>query len=79
MKISIYGGGCKNCQTLYENTQRAVSELGIDCEIEKITDMEKIMEAGVMLTPAFAIDGEIKFSQKVPGADELKKIISQAS
>ncbi len=75
MKISIYGGGCKNCQTLYDNTKQAATELGIDCEIEKVTDMAKIMEAGVMLTPALGIDGEIKFSQKVPNSEELKKII----
>lgn len=76
MKISIYGAGCQKCNTLFEQTKQAVSELGIDCEIVKITDFEEIMEAGVMLTPAFAIDGEIKFANKVPSVSELKEIIS---
>lgn len=75
MKISIYGAGCKNCKTLYERTKQAASELGIDCEVEKVSELEKIMEAGVMLTPAFAIDGEIKFANKVPSVKELKGII----
>ncbi len=75
MKISIYGAGCKKCNTLFEYTKQAVSELGIECEVEKITEMEKIMEAGVMLTPALAIDGEIKFANKVPSVQELKGII----
>ncbi len=76
MKISIYGAGCQKCNTLFEQTKQAVSELGIDCEIVKITDFEEIMEAGVMLTPAFAIDGEIKFANQVPSVSELKEIIS---
>lgn len=75
MKISIYGAGCKNCNTLYERTKQAASELGIDCEVEKVSELEKIMEAGVMLTPAFAIDGEIKFANKVPSVKELKEIL----
>ncbi|THB69522.1 MAG: thioredoxin family protein [Gammaproteobacteria bacterium] len=75
MKISIYGAGCKKCNELYDNTHKAVSELGVKCEIEKVTEMEKIMDAGIMLTPAFGIDGDIKFSNKVPGVEELKGII----
>ncbi len=75
MKISIYGGGCQKCITLYENTQQAVAELSVDCEVVKVTDFEKIMEAGVILTPALSIDGEIKFANKVPSVKELKEII----
>ncbi len=75
MKISIYGAGCQKCNTLYDNTKQATSELGLNCEVEKVTDFEKIMEAGVMLTPALGIDGEIKFSNKVPNVKELKELI----
>ena len=76
MQIKIYGAGCQKCTTLYENTKQAVTELDIECNVEKVTDFEKIMEAGVMLTPALTIDGEIKFSNKVPSVEELKAVIS---
>ena len=76
MKIQVLGTGCKKCSNLAEVTEAAAKELGIDYELEKVTDIVKIMEVGVMTTPALVIDGEVKVSGRVPAADELKKILS---
>ncbi len=75
MKISIYGSGCKKCTKFYDLTQQAISELKLDCELEKVTDMTKIMEAGVMTVPAIGIDGDIKLSGNIPSLDEIKTIL----
>jgi len=76
MKIQVLGTGCKKCATLAKATDAAAKELGLDYELEKVTDIVKIMEAGVMTTPALVIDGEVKLSGRVPSAEELKKILS---
>lgn len=76
MKIEIYGTGCPKCKALTETAKKAVDELELKAEIEKIEDINKIVEAGIMGTPALAIDGEVKFSGKTPSVEELKKIIS---
>ncbi len=75
MKIQVLGTGCSKCDKLAENASQAARELGIDFELEKITDLNRIMEFGVMLTPALAVDGAVKFSGKVPAAEELKKFL----
>ncbi|MCP4262490.1 MAG: thioredoxin family protein [Planctomycetes bacterium] len=74
-KIQILGTGCPKCKKLAENAQAAVQELGIEFEVEKITDINKIMSFGVMMTPALAIDGEIKSVGKVLSQDEISKIL----
>ena len=76
MKIQVLGTGCKKCATLAKVTDAAAQALGLDYELEKVTDIVKIMEAGVMTTPALVIDGEVKLSGRVPSAEELKKILS---
>jgi small redox-active disulfide protein 2 len=75
MKIQVLGTGCPTCKKLAENAQAAVQEAGLDCEIEKVTDINEIMKFGVMLTPALAIDGQVKVAGKVPGPDEIKKML----
>ncbi|NPA24460.1 MAG: thioredoxin family protein [Deltaproteobacteria bacterium] len=75
MKIQILGTGCQKCDKLAENAKQAATELGLDFELEKITDLNRIMEFGVMLTPALAVDGDVKFSGKAPAVAELKKIL----
>ncbi|HPO90840.1 MAG TPA: thioredoxin family protein [Victivallales bacterium] len=77
MKIQILGTGCPKCVQLTENAKLAISELGIDAEIEKITDINKIMSFGVMMTPALAIDNEVKSVGKVLTPDEIKKLINK--
>ena len=76
MKIQVLGTGCKKCKILAESTEAAAKELGIDYEFEKVTDIMKIMEAGVMSTPALVVDGVVKMTGRVPSADELKKLLS---
>jgi len=72
-KIQILGTGCPKCKKLTENAETAARELGIEYEIEKVTDINKIMEFGVMMTPALAVDGEVKVAGKVPNPEEIKK------
>ena len=76
MKISILGTGCAKCTKLYATTEQAISDLGLDAEMEKVTDIQKIMGFGVMMTPALAIDGEVKFAGKTPGLDEIKALLA---
>jgi len=76
MKIQILGTGCPKCKTLTQNAESAVKELGIDCEVEKVTDMDQILSFGVMMTPALAIDGEVKSSGKVLTSGEIKKVLT---
>ena len=75
MKIQILGTGCPKCKKLAENAEAAVSELDGDFEIEKVTDINEIMKFGVMMTPALALDGEVKVIGKVPSVDEIKAMV----
>jgi len=75
MKIQILGAGCPKCQTLANNAENAVSGLGLDATVEKVTDTDAIMEMGVMVTPALAVDGEVKSSGKVLSEDDIKAML----
>ena len=75
MKIQVLGTGCQKCTKLAESAEAVAGELGLDFELEKITDINRIMDFGVMMTPALAIDGEVKVVGKVPSADEIKKLL----
>ena len=75
-KIQVLGTGCPKCTKLAENAEAAVRELGLDFEIEKVTDINEIMNFGVMMTPALALDGEVKVSGKVPSVEEIKEMLS---
>ena len=77
MKIEILGVGCPKCKQLTSNTEQAVKELNIQAEINKITDIDKITEYGVMMTPALAVDGTVVSAGKVLSKDEIKKLISK--
>lgn len=76
MKIQILGTGCPKCKKLAESVDAAATALQLDYELEKVTDINRIMDFGVMLTPALAIDGEVKMVGRVPGVDEIKAILS---
>ncbi len=71
MKIEILGIGCPKCKILYENSLAAVKESGIDAEVVKVEDMDKITGYGVMITPALVIDGEVKTAGKVSAPSEI--------
>ena len=77
MKIQILGTGCPKCRTLTANAEAAVEALGVDCELEKITDITQIMDFGVMMTPAVAVNGEVKSVGKLLSADEIKRLLSE--
>jgi len=74
-KIEILGTGCPKCSKLAEETEAAARELGIEFELEKVTDIQKIMGYGVMMTPALVVDGQVKAVGKVPPMDELKNML----
>lgn len=71
MKIEILGMGCPKCKKTIQNAQQAVEELGIDAEIAKVENLDKITEYGVMITPALVIDGKVKVAGKIPSKQEI--------
>ena len=73
MVIKILGSGCPKCKQLEEEARKAVSESGTEADIQKVSDMDQIMDYGVMMTPALVIDEEVKSVGKVLKADEIKK------
>ncbi len=75
-KIQILGTGCPKCKKLAENAEEAAKELGIDYELEKVTQINDIMKMGVMVTPALAIDGTVKVAGKVASPDDIKAMLS---
>ena len=75
-KIQILGTGCPKCKKLAENAEIAVKGLGIEYEIEKVTDLNDIMKFGVMMTPALVVDGEVKIVGTVPSTEDIEKIIA---
>lgn len=79
MQILVIGPGCARCKTLAQFTEQAVKELGIQAEINKVTDLKQIMALGVMMTPALAVNGTIKVSGKVPTVAEIKSLLQQAA
>ena len=74
-KIQILGTGCPKCKKLAENAEAATKALGIEYEIEKVTDINEIMKFGVMMTPALAVDGQVKITGKVPSTGDIEKLI----
>jgi small redox-active disulfide protein 2 len=76
MIIKILGSGCKKCITLSENTQSALSSLGLSAEVLKVTDMAAIAAHGVMSTPALVIDDKVLSVGKVLSSAEIAKLLS---
>ena len=77
MKIQILGTGCPKCKMLFANVETAVKALGIDAQIEKVDKISEIMKFGVMGTPALVVDGQVKSVGKVPGAEELGRMLGK--
>jgi small redox-active disulfide protein 2 len=75
MLIQILGMGCPKCQKLEENARQAAHELNLDFQIEKVKDLQQIMTFGVMVTPALVVDGVVKVAGKVPGIEDIKKLL----
>ncbi|RXJ80091.1 thioredoxin family protein [Arcobacter sp. F2176] len=72
MKIEILGTGCTKCKALEENAKKAVADAKIFAQVEKVEDIQKIMEYGVMSTPALVINGEVKSTGKLLNSEEIK-------
>jgi small redox-active disulfide protein 2 len=79
MQLLVIGPGCAKCKTLAQFTEQAAKELGLQYELNKVTDLKQIMALGVMMTPALAVNGTIKVTGKVPSVAELKGILNQAA
>ena len=75
MIIKILGTGCPKCIKLEENARKAISEAGIDATIEKVTDLDKIMDYGVMMTPALVIDEKVLASGKLLSVSDIVALI----
>ena len=73
MDIKIIGEGCPDCSRLYDNTQAALAELGIEAEIVKVGDLIEIVKLGVMSAPSLMVDGKLLISGKVAGQKEIVK------
>ena len=76
MKIKIYGSGCTKCNLLTEHAETAAQERGISYELEKVTDINDIIDAGVMRTPALAVDDKIVVMGQVPSTEKIKKYLA---
>lgn len=77
MIIKILGTGCPKCKKLEENARTAVAELGIEASFEKVTDLDKIMDYGVMMTPGLVIDEKVVASGKLLSTAEIKAFITK--
>ena len=75
-KLQILGTGCAKCKKLAEITEQAAQSLGVPYELEKVTEIQKIMAFGVMTTPALVVDGVVKVSGRLPSPAELKTMLS---
>mgnify|MGYP000610364442 CR=1 FL=1 len=75
MNIKVYGMGCKNCETVLENVKQVVAEKNLDASIDYITELQEILAAGIMATPALEVDGKVVSKGKVLKAAEIAKFL----
>ena len=73
--VQVLGTGCAKCEKLKQNAEEAVQRSGVEATVEKVEDINEITGFGVMMTPALAIDGEVKVVGKVPSPDEIQKLL----
>ncbi len=73
--VQILGTGCAKCEKLKKNVEQAIQELGVEAQVEKVTDITKITNFGVMMTPALAVDGQVKVVGKVATPEEIKAFL----
>lgn len=74
--VQVLGPGCAKCQALLKNAEDAVKQLGIEAQIEKVSDINMMTSFGVMMTPALVVDGELKVQGKVASVDEIKQFLA---
>lgn len=76
-KLIVLGPGCPRCENLAKLTAQAADELGIEYELEKLTDIKQFMTFGLMMTPGLVVDGELKSQGKVPSIDDIKSMLAE--
>ena len=76
MEIKVLGPGCSKCQAFEKNVKDAIAELGLDAEIQKVTDVNDIITYGVFMTPGLVVDGQVRIVGKVASKAEIKKILN---
>lgn len=77
LNIKILGPGCPRCQEVEKRTREVVEEMKIDANIEKVTDLKKIMEYKIMSTPGLVINGKVKIAGKIPAKSQIKTFIEE--
>ncbi|QSQ07800.1 hypothetical protein H0A61_00117 [Koleobacter methoxysyntrophicus] len=77
MVIKVLGSGCKNCIKLEENVKEALKGLNLSAEVEKVQDINDILDYGVMKTPGLVVNEKVKVMGRVPSVEEIKKILEQ--
>jgi small redox-active disulfide protein 2 len=75
-KLIVLGPGCPRCETLAKLTRQAADQLGLEYELEKIADIKRFIEFGLMMTPGLVVDGQLKVQGKVPSLDEIKAMLA---
>jgi small redox-active disulfide protein 2 len=75
MQLLVLGPGCTKCKKLAEAADQAARELGIEYQLEKVSDLNQILALRVMMTPALVVDGTVKVTGRVPSIEELKQIL----
>jgi small redox-active disulfide protein 2 len=78
MKIEVLGPGCQRCELLARNTQTAVARSGREAVVEKVSDIAKMVEYGILATPGLVIDGKVVCTGRVPAPEEIKGWIESA-
>ncbi len=79
MKVQILGTGCSKCKVLTANAERAVRELGLEAEVEKVTDIRDMMYFQILMTPGLVIDGTVRSAGRIPSPDEIKKMLQETA
>lgn len=76
-EVKVLGTGCPKCKKLAEMVEKAADNAGVAIDLEKVTDMNEIIEYGVMMTPGLVIDGSVRLTGKVPRLEELEKMLRE--
>jgi small redox-active disulfide protein 2 len=76
IKLQVLGTGCPKCRMLTDHVEQAARELGLDYELEKVTEIGRILELGATMTPALVVDGEIRLAGHVPSTPRLKELLA---
>jgi small redox-active disulfide protein 2 len=78
LAIQILGTGCKKCRELAANVEKALQELGIEAQIEKVTEIQDILKFQILMTPGLAINGQVKAAGRLPSVEEIKQMLASA-